>query len=106
MMKFILFSACLLFTFSTYSQDMTQGGKCPFGFDVKSEDSNKSQNRISTNISSGDEIPKTLKDWWPNQLDLTPLKLHSEKTNPYGEKYSYIDAFKGSGSPPGPSGFT
>ena len=92
-MKFILFSASLLFTFSTYSQDMTQGGKCPFGFDVKSEDSNKSQNRISTNISSGDEIPKTLKDWWPNQLDLTPLKLHSEKTNPYGEKYSYIDAF-------------
>jgi catalase-peroxidase len=32
--------------------------------------------------------------WWPERLDLTPLRQHSEKSNPMGEKYNYFSEFK------------
>ncbi|MBC99647.1 MAG: catalase/peroxidase HPI [Halobacteriovoraceae bacterium] len=32
--------------------------------------------------------------WWPNKLDLSPLRMHAEKSNPYGEKFDYEKAFK------------
>lgn len=35
----------------------------------------------------------TNKDWWPNQLDLSVLRQHSELSNPYGEEFNYKQAF-------------
>lgn len=32
--------------------------------------------------------------WWPNQLDLTPLRDHDARSNPLGEDFSYKQAFK------------
>jgi catalase-peroxidase len=29
--------------------------------------------------------PRTNRDWWPNQLDLSVLHQHSSKSNPMGE---------------------
>lgn len=34
------------------------------------------------------------KDWWPNQLNLSILKQHSEKSNPMGVDFNYAEAFK------------
>ncbi|MBA5792611.1 catalase/peroxidase HPI [Flavobacterium sp. xlx-214] len=34
------------------------------------------------------------KDWWPNQLNLSILKQHSEKSNPMGADFNYAEAFK------------
>ena len=31
--------------------------------------------------------------WWPNQLDLSPLRRHSVESNPYGEDFDYAAAF-------------
>ena len=31
--------------------------------------------------------------WWPDQLDLTPLRQHDAKSNPMGEKFDYAKAF-------------
>ena len=31
--------------------------------------------------------------WWPEQLDLTPLRQHDEESNPYGEDFGYAEAF-------------
>ncbi len=31
--------------------------------------------------------------WWPDQLDLTPLRQHSPRSNPYGEDFDYAEAF-------------
>ena len=31
--------------------------------------------------------------WWPEQLDLTPLRQHDEESNPYGEHFDYAEAF-------------
>jgi catalase-peroxidase len=38
--------------------------------------------------------PKTNKDWWPNQLDLSVLHHHSPLSNPLGEEFHYREAFK------------
>jgi catalase (peroxidase I) len=32
--------------------------------------------------------------WWPELLDLGPLRQHSEKSNPMDEKYNYSSEFK------------
>ncbi len=37
---------------------------------------------------------QTNKDWWPNQLNLTLLAQHSERSNPLGEAFDYAAAFK------------
>ena len=33
-------------------------------------------------------------DWWPNQLDLSGLRKHSEKSNPMGHDFNYAKEFK------------
>ena len=33
-------------------------------------------------------------EWWPNQLKLSILKQHSEKSNPMGEDFNYAEEFK------------
>jgi catalase-peroxidase len=38
--------------------------------------------------------PRTNKDWWPNQLDLSVLHQHSPLSNPMGEDFNYAEAFK------------
>ncbi|MDC0498171.1 catalase/peroxidase HPI [Alphaproteobacteria bacterium] len=36
----------------------------------------------------------TNRDWWPNQLDISILHQHDEKSNPMGKDYNYRDHFK------------
>ncbi len=38
--------------------------------------------------------PRTNKDWWPNQLDLSVLHTNSPKSNPLGEDFNYAEEFK------------
>ncbi len=38
--------------------------------------------------------PRTNKDWWPNQLDLSVLHQHSPRSNPLGEDFNYAEEFK------------
>jgi len=62
----------------TKSGDANQDeGGCPFGFDgmKKHNDANDNQ------------------DWWPNQLDLSVLRQHSDLSNPMGEDFDYEAAF-------------
>ncbi len=35
----------------------------------------------------------TNKDWWPNALDLTVLRQHSDMSDPMGEQFNYVEAF-------------
>ncbi|MFX1396732.1 MAG: catalase/peroxidase HPI [Promethearchaeota archaeon] len=36
----------------------------------------------------------TIRDWWPNQLNLDILHQHSSKSNPMGEDFNYAKEFK------------
>jgi catalase-peroxidase len=38
--------------------------------------------------------PRTNKDWWPDQLDLSVLHQHSALSNPVGENFNYREEFK------------
>lgn len=45
----------------------------------------------STALAVGEA--KTNQFWWPEQLNLTPLRQHSEESNPYGKKFNYAKEF-------------
>ena len=36
----------------------------------------------------------SVRDWWPNQLNLNILHQHSSKSNPMGEDFNYAEEFK------------
>ena len=36
----------------------------------------------------------TDRDWWPNRMDLRPLRLNSPKSDPMGEDFNYAEEFK------------
>ena len=38
-------------------------------------------------------MPKTNQFWWPEQVDLSPLRAHSAESNPMGDDFSYAEAF-------------
>ncbi|MBU6252365.1 MAG: catalase-peroxidase, partial [Alphaproteobacteria bacterium] len=38
--------------------------------------------------------PMTNKTWWPDRLDLSPLRQHSSTSNPLGPDYNYAEEFK------------
>jgi catalase-peroxidase len=40
------------------------------------------------------EKTKSNKFWWPEQLDLAPLRAHDPASNPYGEKFNYAKEFE------------
>lgn len=41
-----------------------------------------------------EEMGKPLSFWFPERLDLSPLRQHSYKSNPYGKSFSYEKEFK------------
>jgi catalase-peroxidase len=38
--------------------------------------------------------PRTNKDWWPDQLDLSILSAHSDRSDPMGSDFNYAEEFK------------
>ena len=38
--------------------------------------------------------PKSNQFWWPDQLDLSPLRQHAAASNPLGEEFNYAEEFK------------
>jgi catalase-peroxidase len=46
----------------------------------------------SSSASAQDE-PKSNQFWWPERLDLSPLRDHDPSSNPYGEDFDYAQAF-------------
>jgi len=39
------------------------------------------------------QIPKSNQFWWPEKLDLSPLRQHSAESNPLGKEFNYAKAF-------------
>jgi len=37
--------------------------------------------------------PKSNQFWWPNQVDLAPLRDHDARSNPFGDGFDYAEAF-------------
>ncbi|ARD43157.1 catalase/peroxidase HPI [Colwellia sp. PAMC 21821] len=41
----------------------------------------------------GADAAKTNQFWWPEQLNLSPLRQHGAESNPYGEQFNYAKEF-------------
>ncbi len=63
------------------TKDMTAGGS-------------DSENPGMPSPTPKQQRPRTIRDWWPNRLDLSVLHQHSPLSNPMGEDYDYAEAFK------------
>jgi catalase-peroxidase len=48
---------------------------------------------VSTQNGSAQGLPKPNQFWWPDQLDLTPLRQRGAESNPLDEKFDYAKAF-------------
>ena len=76
----------------TDSQD-TDG--CPVAHDGVTAQGSESENPAIDAPTPVTPRPRTNKDWWPNQLDLSVLHPHHPASNPLGSDYRYRDAFAG-----------
>ncbi|MDW8479282.1 MAG: catalase/peroxidase HPI [Xanthomonadales bacterium] len=47
----------------------------------------------SAGLALAEERPMSFKDWWPNYLDLGPLRAPPTAQNPYGEDFDYAAEF-------------
>ncbi|MDP3720160.1 MAG: catalase/peroxidase HPI [Acidobacteriota bacterium] len=48
---------------------------------------------VSTHTVYAQGEPKPNQFWWPDQLDLSPLRQHAAKSNPLGDQFDYAKAF-------------
>ena len=122
-MKKLLLPLFMIIAFSAAQAQhppIGSGGKCPFHMGSSSSKTDATDG--STNPTAGlpsdgapgvnfhtsgnpqaDGTPRaamtlggdgpTNRDWWPNNLDLSVLRQHSNKSNPLGEEFDYAKAF-------------
>jgi catalase-peroxidase len=62
--------------------------------DGLSESISESENPAIPSPTPKAHRPRTNRDWWPNQLDLSVLHQHSSLSNPLGEDFDYAEEFK------------
>ena len=48
---------------------------------------------VSSNPAFAQGEPKSNQFWWPEQINLNPLRQHSVESNPMGEDFNYAEAF-------------
>ncbi len=49
---------------------------------------------VPSSLAFAQGEPKSNQFWWPEQLDLSPLRQHAAESNPMGEDFSYAEEFK------------
>ena len=90
-MKKAFFAAFIFTTLSVTAQPHSVDpsmGQCPFHFDG----TEPSAQTTSKSMDKPQKGPNN-KDWWPNQLDLSVLRLNSSLSNPMGSNFNYKLAF-------------
>ena len=48
---------------------------------------------VSSSSAHAEGMAKPNKFWWPDQVDLSPLRDHGPQSSPLGENYDYAEAF-------------
>ena len=54
----------------------------------------ESENPVIPSPTPAPHRPRSNRDWWPNQLDLSVLHQHSPQSDPMGADFSYAEEFK------------
>lgn len=71
---------------------MTSDARPPHS-DAKTSSTSESENPVIESPKPKAHAPRTNKDWWPEQIDLSILHAHTSKSNPLGESFDYKAAF-------------
>jgi catalase-peroxidase len=48
---------------------------------------------LSSTSHAASSMAQPAQFWWPETLDLSPLRAHDPRSNPYGEDFNYAEAF-------------
>ena len=48
---------------------------------------------VASDFANAEGMAKPNKFWWPDQVDLSPLRDHGATSNPLGEDFNYAEAF-------------
>src|ERR1044072_3434800 len=81
---------------SAQGVDEKAAAGCPVAPDSVTAHGSESENpAIDSPTPKTSGRPRTNREWWPNQLDLSVLHAHSSKGNPLGADFSYAEAFAG-----------
>ncbi|HST80400.1 MAG TPA: catalase/peroxidase HPI [Kineosporiaceae bacterium] len=73
---------------------MAEAG-CPVSHDSVTSHGSESENpAIDSPTPKTSGRPRTIRDWWPNQLDLSVLHAHSSKGNPLPADFRYAEEFE------------
>ena len=68
---------------------------CPVAHDSVTSHGSESENpAIDSPTPKTGGRPRTNRDWWPNQLDLSVLHHHSHLSCPMEEDFNYAEEFK------------
>ncbi len=59
-----------------------------------SDRGSESENPVIPSPTPASTRPRTNRDWWPNQPDLSVLRQHARRINPMGDDFDYADEFK------------
>ena len=59
---------------------------------AKAAEMTKPKGAVGTGITKEGQ-PKSNQFWWPDQLDLSALRDHDDKSSPYGSEFDYAKAF-------------
>lgn len=93
-MKFLLICLSLFITGMVVGQKKSKESApagCPYGFDKAAAKPEMATPTVETKYD--EKNPKTNKDWWPNQLDLSLLHQQSSMSNPMGSQFNYRKEF-------------
>ena len=93
-MKFLLICLSLLITGMVVGQKKSKESApagCPYNFDKAAAKPEMATPTVETKYD--EKTPKTNKDWWPNQLDLSLLHQQSSMSNPMGTQFNYRNEF-------------
>ncbi|KQQ83270.1 catalase/peroxidase HPI [Arthrobacter sp. Leaf137] len=69
-------------------------GGCPVMHDSVTAQGSESENPAIDSPQPKGHRPRTIADWWPNQLDLSVLHTNHPAGNPLGPDFSYRDEFQ------------
>ncbi|QYC42342.1 Catalase-peroxidase [Nonomuraea coxensis DSM 45129] len=80
---------------SAQGVDRKEAAGCPVAHDSVTSHGSESENpAIDSPDAKRHGRPRTNRDWWPNQLDLSVLRAHSSKSNPLGQDFDYAKEFE------------
>ncbi|NYD41815.1 catalase/peroxidase HPI [Nocardioides panaciterrulae] len=80
---------------SAQGADRMEAAGCPVAHDSATSHGSESENpAIDSPTPKGTARPRSNRDWWPNQLDLSVLHAHSPKGNPLGADFNYALEFE------------